>query len=240
MGTEDAFSQAPFFFSYVVMLSIRFHTDILSNTTRTNVALSFNRCKANLSQSNFPTFKLKFNGYFKTRIARYSNWSSYFQLSRLQLSGNISPNPRPDEETRQSTDHTCFILKENSLKICYLKVRSLPGHFKEIMALMLFSKFDVFARIATWRNHTWRDPKLAIDGYTTPDVTELSPKREEERFTLRTRLYTYVDGYSSLYRKRNAEFHAGKKSAKNRPQNVSKVCLKICVECHKYLLNYRR
>ena len=34
--------------------------------------------------------------------------------------------------------------------------------------------------------------------------------------------------------------HAGKKSAKNRPQNVSKVCLKICVECYKYLLNYRR
>ena len=29
--------------------------------------------------------------------------------------------------------------------------------------------------------------------------------------------------------------HAGKKSAKNRSQNVSKVCLKIRVECHKYL-----
>ena len=30
------------------------------------------------------------------------------------------------------------------------------------------------------------------------------------------------------------------KSAKSRPQNVSKVCLKICVECYKYLINYRR
>ena len=241
MGTEDAFSQAPFFFSYVVMLSIRFHTDILSNTTRTNVALSFNRCKANLSQSNFPTFKLKFNGYFKTRIARYSNWSSYFQLSRLQLSGNISPNPRPDEETRQSTDHTCFILKENSLKICYLKVRSLPGHFKEIMALMLFSKFDVFARIATWRNHTWRDPKLAIDGYTTSDVTELSPKREEERFTLRTRLYTYVDGYSSLYRKRNAEFVSREKKNNNTLQDQNyyllySIVLQTQQQSHNYIV----
>ena len=34
--------------------------------------------------------------------------------------------------------------------------------------------------------------------------------------------------------------YAEKKSAKNRPQNVSKVCLKICVECYKCLLNYRR
>ena len=34
--------------------------------------------------------------------------------------------------------------------------------------------------------------------------------------------------------------HAEKKNAKNQPQNVSKVCLKICVECYKYLLNYRR
>ena len=33
--------------------------------------------------------------------------------------------------------------------------------------------------------------------------------------------------------------HAGKKRAKPWPQNVSKVCLKICVECYKYLLNYR-
>ena len=28
----------------------------------------------------------------------------------------------------------------------------------------------------TWRNHTWREPKLAIDGNTTPDVIELTPK----------------------------------------------------------------
>ena len=33
--------------------------------------------------------------------------------------------------------------------------------------------------------------------------------------------------------------HAGKKRAKPWPQNVSKVCLKICLECYKYLLNYR-
>ena len=33
--------------------------------------------------------------------------------------------------------------------------------------------------------------------------------------------------------------HVGKKRAKPWPQNVSKVCLKICVECYKYLLNYR-
>lgn len=33
----------------------------------------------------------------------------------IQLSGNISPNPRPDEETRQSTDHLCFSLKEKKV-----------------------------------------------------------------------------------------------------------------------------
>ena len=115
MATENAFSQAPYILhSWWSMLSIRFYT----NTTRTHVAVSFNRWKANLSQSSFPTFKLKFNGYFKTRIAKYSNSSSYFQLSRLQLSGNMSPNPRPDEETRQSTDHLCFSLKEKKVWNC--------------------------------------------------------------------------------------------------------------------------
>ena len=67
----------------------------------------------------------------------------------------------------------------------------------------------------TWRNHTWREPKLAIDGNTTPDVIELTPKGEEQRFTRRTRLYVYVDGYSSLYRKRNAEFVSREKNNNN-------------------------
>ena len=100
----------------------------------------------------------------------------------------ISPNPRPDEETRQSTDHLCFSLKEKSLKICNLKVPSLrAGHFEEITALMLINKLDVFAMRETWLNHTWREPKSAIDGNTTPDVIELTPKGEEQRFTQRTR-----------------------------------------------------
>ena len=67
----------------------------------------------------------------------------------------------------------------------------------------------------TWCNHTWREPKLAIDGNTTPDVIELTPKGEEQRFTRRTRLYVYVDGYSSLYRKRNAEFVSREKNNNN-------------------------
>ena len=117
-GDWERFFTGSVYFAFEVMLSIRFYTEILSNTTRTHVAVSFNRWKANLSQSSFSTFKLKFNGYFKTRIAKYSNSSSYFQLSRLQLSGNISPNPRPDEETRQSTDHLCFSLKEKKVWNC--------------------------------------------------------------------------------------------------------------------------
>ena len=107
------------------------------------------------------------------------------------------------------------------------------------MALMLFSKFDVFARRATWRNHTWRDPKLAIDGYTTPDVTELSPKREEERFALRTRLYTYVDGYSSLYRKRNAEFVSREKKNTLQDQNyylLYSIVLQTQQQSHNYIV----
>ena len=117
-GDWERFFTGSVYFAFEVMLSIRFYTEILSNTTRTHVAVSFNRWKANLSQSSFSTVKLKFNGYFKTRIAKYSNSSSYFQLSRLQLSGNISPNPRPDEETRQSTDHLCFSLKEKKVWNC--------------------------------------------------------------------------------------------------------------------------
>ena len=80
---------------------------------------------------------------------------------------------------------------------------------------MLINKLDVFAMRETWRNHTWREPKLAIDGNTTPDVIELTPKGEEQRFTRRTRLYVYVDGYSSLYRKRNAEFVSREKNNNN-------------------------
>lgn len=60
---------------------------------------------------------------------------------------------------------------------------------------MLINKLDVFAM-----RETWREPKLAIDGNTTPDVIEL------------TRLYVYVDWYSSLYRKRNAEFVSREKN----------------------------
>ena len=82
-GDWERFFTGSVYFAFEVMLSIRFYTEILSNTTRTHVAVSFNRWKANLSQSSFSTFKLKFNGYFKTRIAKYSNSSSYFQLSRL-------------------------------------------------------------------------------------------------------------------------------------------------------------
>ena len=113
-GEWERFFTGSVYFAFLVILSIRFYT----NTTRTHVAVSFNRWKANLSQSSFSTFKLKFNGYFKTRIAKYLNSSSYFQLSGLQLSGNISPNPRPDEETRQSTDHLCFSLKEKKVWNC--------------------------------------------------------------------------------------------------------------------------
>ena len=48
--------------------------------------------------------------------------------------------------------------------------------------------------------------------------------------------YMYLENFVHCYGDKQHQYHTGKKSAKNRPQNVSKVCLKICVECYKYLL----
>ena len=115
---------------------------------------------------NYSTVKLICNGYFKTRIGRYPDSSSSFQLSRLQLSGDISPNLGPNDEITQSTDHSYFDSKKKGLKIFRLNVRSLPGHFEEIRVLMHINKFDMFAMSETWLNQTWSDPELAIDGYS--------------------------------------------------------------------------
>ena len=150
------------------------------NIANVYTANSFHRCTAILSQSNcnFSIVKLICNGYFKTRIRRYSNSSSSFQSSRLQLSGDVSPNPRPNDEITQSTDHPCFDLKKKGLKIRHLNVRSLPGHFEEIRAPMHIDKFDMFAMNETWLNQTWSDPELAIDGYSLHRCDRVASKRE--------------------------------------------------------------
>ena len=121
----------------------------MTNIANVYAANIVHRCTAILAQSNcnYSTVKLK------TRIGRYSNSSSSFQLSRIQLSGDISPNPGPiDELTQKNTDHLCFDLKKKGLKICHLNVQSLPGHFEEIRALMHINKFDMFAMSETWLN----------------------------------------------------------------------------------------
>lgn len=101
-------------------------------------------------------------GFFKSRLGRYSNSESTFQLYRIKLSGDISTNPGPQV---QSSSHPCFEIKAKGLKVCHLNIRSLPCHYEETNLTVLANKFDLFAISETWLNPIYNDSELYIPDY---------------------------------------------------------------------------
>ena len=155
----------------------------------------------------------------QTRRPIFSYQDSSFLVTFLLIQGQMK------KLDRAQIIYALVWKRKKSETVAFKDPISSAGHFEEITALMLINKLDVFAMRETWRNHTWREPKLAIDGNTTPYVIELTPKGEEQRFTRRTRLYVYVDGYSSLYRKRNAEFVSREKKQQQQHTEGSKIII---------------
>lgn len=111
---------------------------------------------------------IKCQGYQTTRIKFYSNSVATFQLSRIILSGDVSPNPGPTNSCQPTSvaDHLHFRqLSDKGLKVCHLNVRSLPNHLDEIHALVLSNNFDLFLMSETWLNSTYDNSEIELDGY---------------------------------------------------------------------------
>ena len=100
-------------------------------------------------------------GYSCSRLNHYPNSTSTFQLTRLQTSGDINPNPGPTIFKQQNRKSA------NNLKIGHLNVRSLKNreHLQLVKHTISQNKFDVLTLSETWLNCSITDLELEIPGY---------------------------------------------------------------------------
>lgn len=153
--------------------------------------------------------------YLKLRkqTTRKLNDFNGYAAGLLLLCGDISSHPGPDgrNETEHAygTKHPCFRLKEKGLTVCHPKVRSLPGHFEEIIMLMLMNDFDLFAVSETWLNSTWTDPELAIDNCTIYRYDRNDAKGGGVAIYIK-KTHLYVDKFIFLTKNQTLNVYASK------------------------------
>ena len=95
-------------------------------------------------------------GYFCSRLSHYPNSTSTFQITCLQTSGDINPNPGPTTFKKQNCKSV------NNLKIGHLNVRSLKNreHLHLVKHTILQNKLDVLTLSETWLNSSITDLEL--------------------------------------------------------------------------------
>ena len=95
-------------------------------------------------------------GYFCLRLGHYPNSTSTFQLTRLQTSGDINPNPG-----------SAILKKQNCKNANNLNVRCLKNreHLQLVKHTILKNKLDVLTLSETWLNSSITDLELEIPGY---------------------------------------------------------------------------
>ncbi|PFX34597.1 Neuronal acetylcholine receptor subunit alpha-7 [Stylophora pistillata] len=110
-------------------------------------------------------------GYFASRINRYTNSTSSFELVRLVISGSISPNqgpdktsvsPKPDKRNRRCQTDPLY-----NINIAHLDIRSLKNHKHYILAkeAVRANNIDIFAVSETWLDSTVSDIEVEFLGF---------------------------------------------------------------------------
>ena len=115
--------------------------------------------------------RLRGKGYFASRINRYTNSTSSFQLVRLVISGSICPNPGPNK-TSVSTksdkrNRRCQSDPLHNIKIAHLNIRSLKNREHYILAkeAVRANKLDIFTVSETWLDSTVSDIEVGFPGF---------------------------------------------------------------------------
>ena len=121
--------------------------------------------------------KIYGRGFYSARIKSYPNTTSSFQLMRLMVSGDISPNPGPNtslEEARISeTRRKCL---ESNIKIAHLNIRSIKNrnNFLLVKEALMKHKFDILTISETWLDCSTTDAEIWIPGYNIYRIDRVS------------------------------------------------------------------
>ena len=112
--------------------------------------------------------KIYGKGFYSARIKRYHSTTSSFQLMRLMVSGNISPNPGPntsfDEARGSETRRKCL---DSNIRIAHLNIHSIKNRnsFLLVKEALLKYKFDILTIGETWLDYSITDAEIWIPRY---------------------------------------------------------------------------
>ena len=110
-------------------------------------------------------------GYFASRINRYTNSTSSFQLIRLVISRSICPNPGPNKisvSTKPGKRNRCCQSDPlHNIKIAHLNIRSLKNREHYILAkeAVRANKRDIITFSEIWLDSTVSDKEVEFPGF---------------------------------------------------------------------------
>ena len=136
--------------------------------TKERVKSLFNLKQTKENVRHVGLIRLRGKGYFASRINRYTNSTSCFQLVRLVTCGSICPNLGPD-----STNANLGRRKQRcqpklcNIKIAHLNIRSLKNreHYTLAKEIVLTNKLDIFTVSETWLDDTVSDLEVEFAGF---------------------------------------------------------------------------
>jgi hypothetical protein len=141
--------------------------------TKERVNSSFNPKLTRENVCHVGFVRLRGKGYFASRINRYTNSTSCFQLVRLVTCGSICPNPGPDSTSTSTNAINLGRHKQRSqpklcnIKIAHLNIRSLKNREHSTLAkeIVLANKLDIFTVSETWLDGTVSDLEVEFTGF---------------------------------------------------------------------------
>lgn len=110
--------------------------------------------------------RLRGKGYFASRINRYTNSASSFQLVRLVISGSICPNPGPvktSASTKPDKQNRCRFQSNplQNINIAHLNIRSLKNNEHYILAKEAVCANKIVIKIFFTVSETWLDSTVS-------------------------------------------------------------------------------
>lgn len=153
--------------------------------------------------------RLRGKGYFASRINRYTNSASSFQLVRLVISGSICPNPGPvktSASTKPDKQNRCRFQSNplQNINIAHLNIRSLKNNEHYILAKEAVCANKIVIKIFFTVSETWLDSTVScryrsgISQLSSSSTRRKHPNRWRCLHLYKTRLqsfwYAYVVG----------------------------------------------
>ena len=112
-------------------------------------------------------FKIYSSGFFSSRITRYPNSTSSFQLQRLMVSGDISLNPGPNAGLGEGRRGETMQKQQSHVKIAHLNTHSIKNrhHYILVKEVLCEHQFDILTINETWLDASVSDVEIEIPGY---------------------------------------------------------------------------